>query len=163
MLSNDEIREICETYCLSRGQVYNIRSTFASMCEMSENWLALQTGHTSFEDTKEGINIDYFAKNCTFLQGTLESISRRILMAAGLDVSSQRVVVDWKNFLNLYCTFEQGQMDKSHLIRFWQKFFDQFNAGFCKEVEYMKLLEEIIRGKTLDKPNDTTRLFAEMY
>ena len=27
----------------------------------------------------------------------------------------------------------------------------------------MKLLEEIIRGQTLDKPTDTTRLFAEMY
>jgi hypothetical protein len=45
-------------------------------------------------------------------------------MAAGLDVSSQRVVVDWQNFLNLFCTFEEGQMDKAYLIRFWQKFFD---------------------------------------
>ena len=35
MLSNEEIRNLCETYCLSRGQVYNIRSTFGSMCDMS--------------------------------------------------------------------------------------------------------------------------------
>lgn len=27
----------------------------------------------------------------------------------------------------------------------------------------MKLLEEIIRGRTLEHPNPTTKLFAEMY
>ena len=39
MLTNEEIKDICETYNLSRGQVYNIRSTFGSMCEMSEKWI----------------------------------------------------------------------------------------------------------------------------
>ncbi len=36
MLKSDEIKEICEKYNLSRGQVYNIRSIFSSMCTMSE-------------------------------------------------------------------------------------------------------------------------------
>jgi hypothetical protein len=39
MLSNEEIKDTCDQYNLSRGQVYNIRSTFGSMCEMSEKWL----------------------------------------------------------------------------------------------------------------------------
>jgi hypothetical protein len=46
MLSSDEISQICENYCLSRKQVYNIRSTFTSMCELSQNWLATQTGYS---------------------------------------------------------------------------------------------------------------------
>jgi hypothetical protein len=78
-------------------------------------------------------------------------------------VSNSRVLVDWQHFLTLYCTFEQGQMDKAVLIRFWQKFFDPFNSGKCVEREYMALLEEIIRGQMIDKPNPTTNLFAEMY
>ena len=36
MLQNEEIREICEKHALSRGEVYQIRSQFASMCTMSE-------------------------------------------------------------------------------------------------------------------------------
>lgn len=32
MLSNEEIKEICEKHKLTRGQVYDIRSTFGSMC-----------------------------------------------------------------------------------------------------------------------------------
>lgn len=85
MLTNEEIREICEKYCLSRGQVYNIRSTFGSMCEMSEKWLATQGQQkaVSVDENVQGISVEYFAKNCTFLQGTLESISKRILMSAG--------------------------------------------------------------------------------
>lgn len=54
-------------------------------------------------------------------------------------------------------------MERSQLIKFWQKFFDPFNTGKCHEEQYMKLLEEIIRGQMIDKPNPTTRLFAEMY
>lgn len=58
MLSNDEIRDTCETYCLSRGQVYNIRSTFGSMCEMSANWLATQPGKNNYvNEGPEGINV----------------------------------------------------------------------------------------------------------
>ena len=38
MLTNDEIKEICERNTLSRGEVYAIRTQFASMCMMSEQW-----------------------------------------------------------------------------------------------------------------------------
>lgn len=31
----------------------------------------------------------------------------------GLDVSNPNQLVDWKHFLELYCTFEAGQMDKA--------------------------------------------------
>jgi hypothetical protein len=36
-------------------------------------------------------------------------------------------------------------------------------AGFVGEQDYMKLLEQLIRGKTFDKPNKSTLVFAEMY
>jgi len=87
MLTNEEIRELCEKYCLSRGQVYNIRSTYASMCEMSDKWYAEQPANTKVvagaDENVQGIRIEYFIKNCSFLNGTLESISRRIISATG--------------------------------------------------------------------------------
>ena len=36
-------------------------------------------------------------------------------------------------------------------------------AGFVPENEYLSLLEQLIRGKTFDKPNKTTMVFAEIY
>ena len=38
MLRNDEIKEICEKHGLSRQEVYQLRSQFASMCMLSESW-----------------------------------------------------------------------------------------------------------------------------
>lgn len=70
------------------------------------------------EKLEQGVNVEYFIKNCIFLQGVLESISKRIIFAAGktlnllnfigIDVNSNRVLVGWQNFLELYCTFEGG-------------------------------------------------------
>lgn len=36
-------------------------------------------------------------------------------------------------------------------------------TGVCYEEDYLKVLEEIIRGVTLRKPSKTTKLFAKMY
>jgi len=72
-------------------------------------------------------------------------------------------MVDWNTYLQLYCIFEAGQIEKSSLIRFWIKFFDQSLSGKCPKEEYMTLLEELVRGKSLPKPNPTTRLFATMF
>ena len=36
MLQNEEIKEICEKHALTRGEVYQIRSQFVSMCELSK-------------------------------------------------------------------------------------------------------------------------------
>lgn len=54
-------------------------------------------------------------------------------------------------------------MQKSHLIRFWIKFFDQSLSGKCHKLEYLELLEELVRGVSLPKPNPTTKLFARMF
>ena len=54
-------------------------------------------------------------------------------------------------------------MQKSHLIRFWMKFFDQSLSGKCLKEEYLSLLEELVRGVSLPKPNQTTKLFARMF
>ena len=40
MLRNEEIKEICEKHALKRNEVYQIRSQFASMCSMSEQYMA---------------------------------------------------------------------------------------------------------------------------
>jgi hypothetical protein len=48
------------------------------------------------------------------------------------------------------------------LIRFWIKFFDVKAVGFLHEKEYMSLLEELFRGKSLIQSNETT-IFAKMY
>ncbi len=81
----------------------------------------------------------------------------------GLDVNSTATLITWPYFLDLYCTFEGGQVDKAQLVKFWAKFFDIQMAGFVGEQDYMKLLEQLIRGKTFDKPNKSTLVFAEMY
>lgn len=36
MLKTEEIREICDKHKLNRMEVYNIRSEFAAMCQMSK-------------------------------------------------------------------------------------------------------------------------------
>lgn len=80
-----------------------------------------------------------------------------------MDVNGQGICVNWHHYLELYCTFEAGQVEKSNLIKFWQRFFDEHLTGFCVETDYLKLLEQIIRGVTLSKPSKTTKLFALMY
>ena len=54
-------------------------------------------------------------------------------------------------------------MDKQTLIRFWVKFFDTGMMGTVEEAEYMRVLEELVRGRTLNNPSKTTILFAKMF
>ena len=54
-------------------------------------------------------------------------------------------------------------MDKTQLIRFWIKFFDNNLYGTVAEEDYMSILEMLVRGKTLDKPSRTTHMFAKMF
>lgn len=71
--------------------------------------------------------------------------------------------MEWRHFLLLFCMFEQGRIEDKHLIRFWMKFFDPLHDNRVPEDVYMSLLEQIIRGKLVEKPTATTKLFAEMY
>lgn len=111
------------------------------MCQMSETWTTSQgipqrSERSALSSSELGINVDYFVKNCWYLKGSKENINRRLLTAAGksnnsfiiligLDVNSQSAKVTWPIFLDLYCTFVGGLVEKSQLIRFWQKFFDE--------------------------------------
>jgi hypothetical protein len=72
MLSNDEIKMICEKHKLSRREVYEIRSSFSSMCKMSGD-----------QRREVGVDVQYYIRSVGFLKGALETISRRILFAAG--------------------------------------------------------------------------------
>lgn len=86
MLQSDEVERISETHMLTRGEIYDIRSTFASMGKLSEMWLETQPNLKKdkfLEKTEQGINVSYFMKHCKFLSGALPSISFRIMVAAG--------------------------------------------------------------------------------
>lgn len=54
-------------------------------------------------------------------------------------------------------------MDKATLIKFWLKFFDKGMREAVPEEDYMPVLDELIRGKTLNEPNKSTMLFAKMF
>jgi hypothetical protein len=80
-----------------------------------------------------------------------------------MDVQNANAKIDWNTYLELYCIFESGNIEKEALIKFWIKFFDPKLIGTVPEDEYMQLLEELIRGNSLSKPNETTEMFARMF
>ena len=53
------------------------------MVLMSESWLKENLMEHTFVRSEPGINVEYFIKNCPFLQSSLPQINRRILIAAG--------------------------------------------------------------------------------
>ena len=189
MLKTEEIREICDKHQLTRMEVYNIRSQFAGMCLMSKEdeqkelmaaKLAQQEAmggkgkisqdnigeeqeNKTFGRSAEGIGLNFFKKNCSFLAGCRDEIVERILVAHGLDIESSNATINWQTYLELYCIFEAGKMEKSTLIRFWIKFFDNGLHGTVPEKQYLDILEKLVRGKTLEKPSETTRMFAKMF
>ena len=181
ILKNEEIKIICERHNLTRKEVYDIRSHFISMCILSDGIVNNSNPNDQFIDSdkndspsrlgkkegsnreQDGININYFIKNCSFLSGTLPHISKRILVAIGLDIENQNAKINWTTFLELYCIFEAGKIEKELLSRFWIKFFDQKLIGTVLEDEYLPILEELVRGNSLKKSNKTTKMFAKMF
>lgn len=78
-------------------------------------------------------------------------------------MKNPHVLVTWPVFIELYCIFEGGKVNTNSLIKFWTKFFDPNSIGTCRKKDYMKLLEELVRGNALDKPTKATLLFAKMF
>jgi hypothetical protein len=46
------------------------------------------------------------------------------LVAVGIDIENPHSRVDWHTYLELYCIFEAGKVEKDELIKFWTKFLD---------------------------------------
>ena len=113
--------------------------------------------------TSEGISLNFFKDHCIFLAGCLPSIVERILVASGLDIESSNATINWERYLELYCIFEAGAMEKETLIRFWIKFFDNKLRETVPKEEYIKILEELIRGNTMKKKNKSTEWFAKSF
>lgn len=111
----------------------------------------------------DGISLSFFKSNCSFLSGCLPSIVERILVAHGLDIESSNAMINWNTYLELYCIFEAGKMEKQSLIKFWIKFFDKGLRERVPAEDYMPVLEELVRGNTLREANKTTELFAKMF
>ena len=183
MLKTEEIREICENNGLERLQVYKIRSQYAAMVLMSKEdderdhaELRAQNpdkakkvaeedaaAKMAFGSRSDCISLKFFKKNCQFLSGCLPDIVERILKAHGLDIDSPNTAIDWQRYLDLYCIFEAGKMDLKTLTRFWVKFFDINDIGKVEKEDYLRLLEKLVRGNALSKPNSTTKMFARMF
>lgn len=72
-------------------------------------------------------------------------------------------MINWNTYLELYCIFEAGKMEKQSLIKFWIKFFDNGLRETVPEEHYMPILEELVRGNALHEPSKTTRMFAKMF
>ena len=74
---------------------------------------------------------------------------------SGVDVENASAFVDWPIFVELYCICESGRLDSDLLARFWIKFFDPKLNGFVPEYEYLRVLEELVRGLAFKKANKT--------
>ena len=75
------------------------------------------------------------------MAGCQNEIIERILVASGLDIESSSTLIDWGTYLDLYCIFEAGRIDKKKLITFWIKFFDRAMRGTVPAKDYMPVLE----------------------
>jgi hypothetical protein len=73
-----------------------------------------------------------------------------------MDVNDPNAIVKWETFLDLYCIFVSGAIEKHQLIKFWMKFFNKQMQDVIPKQTYMKLLEELVRGKSMDKPTEAT-------
>lgn len=69
---------------------------------------AVLTQSLKTKDALQGININYFVRNCDFLSLSLPHINKRILVAIGLDIQNSHALVTWQHFLDLFCIFESG-------------------------------------------------------
>lgn len=171
MLKNDEIRAIADKHSLDRGEIYDIRSQFEAMCQLSreaeqreQDWDDNMDADQPKKQKRlhlerqgnDGISLSFFKSNCSFLSGCLPQIVERILVAHGLDIESSNAMISWNTYLELYCIFEAGKMEKQSLIKFWIKFFDKGLRERVPEEDYMPVLEELVRGTTLREPNKTT-------
>ena len=60
----------------------------------------------------------------------------------------------------MYCIFDVGNIEKTKLINFWSKFFDQELKGFSPPEEYLDVLEKLVRGRCMKKSSEFTKVFA---
>ena len=136
--TNDSLIEQSDSFGLTRKQMFKVKSNYQSLCLMSQ---------ANKEPLKyEGIKCPIFIQNCDFLQGQTESIIKRVLRAAGIDVDAKDARIHWDAYLALYCMFEGGKVDLTNLAKYWSTFFDIDRDGSSSEKDYMDLLEKMIRG-----------------
>ena len=115
----------------------------------------------SNSEKQEGIKLEYFAENCTFLHGVHHEVKTRLFKALGIDTERKSSVVKWEEFVELYSICELGQLNKEELIRFWIKFLDPSMLGIVTEGSILDILEKLVRGTSLNEPNQGTLLFAK--
>ncbi|CAI2381293.1 unnamed protein product [Moneuplotes crassus] len=113
------------------------------------------------QEKVDGIRLDYFSDNCTFLYGTHPEVKTRLFKALGIDTESKNSYIKWEQFVELYCICELGNITKSELIRFWSKFFDPTMLGLVSVESIADILEKCVRGTSLEEPNEGTILFAK--
>ena len=113
------------------------------------------------EEKPEGIKLDYFGENCSFLHGVHPEVKTRLFKAIGIDTESKSSIIKWKEYVELYCIWKLGILEKDELIRFWGKFLDPASLGLVSQSTVEDILEKLIRGNSLKEPNQGTTLFAK--
>ena len=97
------------------------------------------------------------------LKGVLDTTAKRLLTCVGLDADQLTTAVDWDSFVRLYCVIKKGELSLELMVEFWVKFFDPARSGKVSEEDYMRILEELVRGRTFDVPNKFTLLYARNF
>lgn len=90
----------------------------------------------------------------------MPEVCKIVITALGLDSDSPHTVINWNNYVTLYCMLEKSSY-KDKGTKYWCTFFDPKGIGYVSEFDYMNLLEMIIRGKSFDNSNYFTKLYAE--
>lgn len=140
-MNYDEIKRIREEFKLERHEVYTLMSEFNSMMYMQENSSDFDSSDdekaykspskTHKQDTNksqsyldnpklgqdDGIKLEFFFENSTFMKGILPEVGRIIVNALGLDAASTNTKINWENYVILYCMLEKsGILPYSKLI-----------------------------------------------
>jgi hypothetical protein len=127
----------------------------------TQNDMSMNQQNMNNDANIEGIKLDYFASNWSFLHGVHPEIKIRLFKALGIDTESRNSIIKWEQFVELYCIWDLGQLDKNELILFWTKFLDPTMLGCVAVDQTFDTLEKLVRGISLNEPNEGTELFAK--
>ena len=80
------------------------------------------------------------------MKGILPEVCKIVITALGLDADSPNTVVNWNNYVILYCMLEKSSY-RDQGTKYWCTFFDPKGIGYVNEEDYMRLLEMMVRGR----------------
>lgn len=87
---------------LNKSSIAKKNPSKANLNESSNNHHS--ANHSVLDDDKpEGIKLEYFGENCSFLLGVHPEVKTRLFKAIGIDTESRYSIIKWKEYVELYC------------------------------------------------------------